>query len=350
LRDISEKKKAQDALKRRERQLNEAQHVAKLASYELNHETGEMEWSDSARSIFGTEDEKDIATMNAIWKRIHPDDVSRVMELRKQMDQSGTTPLLEFRIVTPAGDTKHLVAKRVNARTGKEDERLFGTVQDVTEQKIVERKILEAVIDTEEKERTRIAQELHDGVCQDIAAARLTLDMAHRMASEDPLLVASQLFQQSKEGLLTALQHTRKVSHELLPKNIKEEGLTKSIGNLVNKLNGIDHANYSLTVNGQVTEPDPLIAMNVYRIAQEFIRNSQKHSGADEVNVTLDFQEHQLNVALRDNGRGFEAEKLEKKGIGFINMAKRVESVGGTMNLHSKPDQGTLLHLIIPLQ
>ncbi|MDQ6845522.1 MAG: PAS domain S-box protein, partial [Bacteroidota bacterium] len=349
VKDVSEKKKAEVALKKRKRQLYEAQQIAKLASFEWDPNTGHVEWSRTFHTILGIPANEKFENFDGLLKYIHPDDLQHFYEAINYPENKENYGTLNFRILTPGGKLKYITAKGmiINSRASASAP-VYGTLQDVSEQKLFEQKLFKAVIESEEKERNRIAAELHDGVCQDLAAAKLTLGIAIKTIDQD-ISQAKKLLTDIHNTLGSALNLTSKVSHELLPGNLKDEGLARSFGNLVKQLNDIDSIKYSLKISGTIKEPESLISVNLYRIAQEFIRNSQKHSGAKNTNISLDFFDHKLVVKLKDDGKGFDSDKVDKNGIGFINMARRVQSIGGKYDLMSKEGEGVMLSLTVPI-
>ncbi len=334
LKDITERKKALEALSKRERQLNEAQEIAGLVSFEWNNNTQKIQWSNTYQIIFNITSHDEINTIDGFLNYVHPGDKQIVAQVIEHFLAWQEVPPLDFRIVTPGGDVKYLTANAIHAGSDPGDEGVvFGTLQDLSDQKLFERKLFKAIIESEEKERHRIAAELHDGVCQDLAAVKLTLGTALRVI-DDNIPLARKVLNHSLDTLTNALLLTSKVSHDLLPGDLKE-GLAVSFSALVLHLNAVDSIHYSLEIHGDGKEPEPLIAVNLYRITQEFIRNSQKHSGAKNIKITFSFRSDTLQVTLADDGRGFDADKIKSSGIGFINMARRVETIGGNFSLES---------------
>ncbi|CAN5846112.1 hypothetical protein BH18ACT7_BH18ACT7_12660 [soil metagenome] len=347
--DITDQKRSELILKKRQSQLVEAQQIAKIASFEWNITTNEVQLSSNISSILGLDEGYEISCFQALLDFIHLDDIRYVREKLNVVTEAETIEPLHFRMITNQGDCKYIMATGHKPKGDKQlPPMLIGTLQDISEQKLFDQKLFKAVIESEQRERSRIAAELHDGVCQDLAAAKLGIEMAIKTCEQDSDN-SKKLLGQVVEGITQALLTTSKVSHDLLPADLKHEGLAKSLENLLNKLNAIDSIRYHIEISGLIREPDPLIAINIYRIAQEFIRNTQKHSGANNLNIYLTYFNEKLQLKMKDDGKGFDMKTVKSDGIGFINLSKRIQSIGGNYSLVAKPEKGVLLSLTAPL-
>ena len=139
---------------------------------------------------------------------------------------------------------------------------------------------------------------------------------------------------------------SRHISHQLVPQSLYDNGFLESLHDMIVLLNKVDNKRYSLEVSGIEKEPESHIAVNLYRIIQEFTRNSQKYSEACTIKIKIHYTGSELDIELSDNGKGFDLEKAkEQRGIGIFNMINRIESIGGKYSLTSRPGEGVVLKI-----
>ncbi len=344
--DITEKKKTELKLLKRQQQLNEAQKIAKVASYEWNTETNELHCSNEMYAILGLKKSTKPILFDEIFLLVHPEDRAFVAEKLAASKESRTAFSVQFRCVTPDGTVKYLEGKRQKPEATETDHIYFkGTMQDISSFKQFEKELFNSIIESEENERNRIAAELHDGVCQYLAAGKLIIETIRTMAAnENPELKT--LIDDCYHVVNESFHLSRHISHQLVPQSLYDSGFLESLHEMINLLNKVDNKRYKLSVTGVEKEPEAHIAVNLYRIIQEFTRNSQKYSEADRINVSIHYTGAAIEIELSDNGKGFDPEKVkEQKGLGIFNMIKRIESIGGSYTLTSKPGKGVLLKI-----
>ena len=198
-------------------------------------------------------------------------------------------------------------------------------IQQAAEQK---NRVL-AVLQTEEKERKRIASDLHDGICQMIAAVSMQLNN-----TKQPVTVAQDLLEKTAAEV-------RSVSHQMSPELLKHYGLVEAIKNCLNQLNnsgsGIIFNFYEVIDDGKV---DELLQVMIYRSFQALINNIIKHAKATEVNVHLTISEQNPLLIIEDNGIGFNVQ-CENLGLGLKSLADRVKVFNGVLTIDSTPGRGT---------
>lgn len=239
-----------------------------------------------------------------------------------------------------------MTIKKVN-QAGLQPFLLF-IIQDVTETKQIEQKIFNAISEAEEKERNRISAELHDGVCQNLSTIHLLLTTLENRNEKTDTEV-KQLYTTLRELTLETLGITRNLSHELMPVDLAERGFLKTIETMLCRLNSFDKIRYTMDVSGKEMPLPKAVSIQLYRIIQEFIRNSQKHSGATEVILRIKLSDASMELLLTDNGRGFDMEKEQANGIGLLNMTKRVRVFNGKCLYKTGEGKGVRLHILVPL-
>lgn len=222
-------------------------------------------------------------------------------------------------------------------------------INDITEQKKAEEMVLASLVEGENKERARIAQELHDGLGQYLAAANMNLDAA---SNEIEALSdrKKQQFQKGMALLKHAVSETAQISRNLLPRVVDDYGLAMAIESLVDNYQGGTDINLNYYHNIKDLELPKEIEFNLYRIAQEGISNAVKYSEASEINVQLIKDELDLILTIDDNGKGFDINSDSfEPGLGLQTIKTRAGALGGRSEFDSKPNKGTFLNVVVPI-
>lgn len=206
------------------------------------------------------------------------------------------------------------------------------------------------LVETQETERHRIAQEIHDDTLQTLMA----------VANKSELLSLSEDIRASRQGcawmkkeILKTTDSLRRLSMNLRPSILDNFGLVSGVEWLVNAHNTQHDCQFDIRVQGEERELPEMKEVTVFRVIQEAIQNAQRHGHASSGHVTLAFEEDCLTLSVVDNGVGFSRpERLSsyaKQGrLGIIGIEQRVLSVGGTIRLDSSPGQGTSISAVIP--
>ncbi len=202
---------------------------------------------------------------------------------------------------------------------------------------------LQAVLEAQEAERGRIARELHDGVVQQIGSVILK---SRNILSKLNLLETEES-QQLLKSLENSNQDLRNISHQMMPRALKELGIIPALNDLLEGSLGLSNIKYSLE-HFNIDERLPQkIEVTIYRITQELVNNIIKHSKASEVSVQLFNTNNSSILIVEDNGVGFSTQK-DKKGIGLLNISSRLDMVNGDVNFEPSPKSGTLVTIKIP--
>ena len=203
------------------------------------------------------------------------------------------------------------------------------------------------LIDAQEKARAAVARDLHDDVCQELVALSLGIDRlkhAPNGSESRPQLVKLQ------ERTLAIIEGVRRLSHELHPASLRLLGLGPAVRAHCTELEKRHHARVLFRVDAELGQVDPDIAVCLFRMAQEALRNGLIHGGARHLSVSLDrFGDH-INLGVTDDGSGFDVEAVMRKGagLGLVSMEERVHAVGGELRVLSRRDQGTTVVVWVP--
>lgn len=200
---------------------------------------------------------------------------------------------------------------------------------------------LKSLMAGEEKERSRIAKELHDGIGSLLAASKMHASQLKTNTPETSEKLLHLLDNASKE--------TRRISHNLLPESLVNKGLDVALQDFIASINESQllKADYqSVNVNPDLPQSTQL---SIYRIIQELINNIIKHSGATEAFVQLNQNEKKLFITVEDNGKGFSYDKLSN-GIGLQNIESRLSLLNGKIEVDSQDSLGTSVYVEFELK
>jgi PAS domain S-box-containing protein len=217
---------------------------------------------------------------------------------------------------------------------------------DITEKNLFEQKLTKAIMKTQEDERNHIGAELHDNICQILAATQMTLESIKQGIPSAKI----DLFDQSIQLLKLALNEIHNLSHQLAPAFFGNATLKDSLERLLNTFNTANK--YEITLKCNETEKYRSvrhdIQLNLYRILQEQLRNISKYAQAKKIEISIEITNHVLEMRIKDNGIGFNTEEI-KSGIGFANMHRRTQLYSGTLSIHSTIGNGCEIIVKIPL-
>lgn len=206
------------------------------------------------------------------------------------------------------------------------------------------------LIDAQEQERSRLAAELHDDFSQRIALLALEMENVADAIPESAKEAREHLRALSDTvSEIAADLHT--LSHRLHPSTLKNLGLTPGIHALCREFSAQLGIAIDFSSDGVSRTVPPDVALCLFRIVQEGLRNIQKHSGASRARVGLRRMGNRLVLSVSDDGRGFHtAAEQGKNGLGIRNMEERARLVGGTFKIHSQPAKGTHVEASVPLE
>jgi len=203
---------------------------------------------------------------------------------------------------------------------------------------------LNARIEGQEKERKRIARELHDQVGGTLAAAKLSLEGLQKRVADD----AGEEYQQTHELLKMAYQETRQLSHDMMALPLKNRGLVASAEALCQTLTKSGKLKVHLDKTFKVPlQISPEAGLHIYRILQELLQNIIKHAQATQVFVQVFNNQETFTLIVEDNGRGFPAETASH-GMGLSNIKDRATHLKGTLEIDSQPGRGATIIIEIP--
>jgi len=218
------------------------------------------------------------------------------------------------------------------------DQKIYGVIHDITDKKNLQKQIVKAIIQTEEKERAHFSKELHDGLGPLLSTIKLYIECSGRSSNEKQ---RAELTGKADEIIDEALLAVKEISLKLSPHLLTNYGLNSAIKSFVGKLNGTGL--YHIVFESNSTKRfDVEIEAALYRAVIECLNNTMKHSRAKNIYILLEDLGNQIQLKYTDDGIGFDIpETLAlQKGLGLFNLQNRIQTFGGKVDMNSQPGNG----------
>jgi len=305
------------------------------------------------------------------FEHVHSDDIDRVKSGWVKCVQSGGSYESEYRLRSKDGTYRWFRSRAVPIRDPEgRIVKWYGTCSDIHDSKLLEQSIrdnaadLERMVDRrtdelrrlsirlmtlQDQERRRIARDLHDGLGQELAVAKMVLDKMLLQKSSQP---SDDTWAQASNIVDRAIQQVRTMSHLLHPPLLDEVGLMSALSWYVEGLSKRSGIETSLDVQpSDFPRLSSEVETAVFRIVQEALTNVFRHSGAHKVGISLSQKNGLIVVAVRDDGKGIGKKIVDLEpgsvGVGIGGMKQRAKEFGGELRL-TNADPGTLVELTIP--
>jgi two-component system NarL family sensor kinase len=202
-----------------------------------------------------------------------------------------------------------------------------------------------AIIITQENERKRISEELHDGLGQMMSAVKLNV-----AALEENLKEKNPQFHNAIQLIDDSCRELRNISHNMMPGILIKAGLVPAVKEFVDKINSSGTISIRVEAEESKVRLGDTIEINFFRIIQELITNIIKYAKATQVQVTITMEENILSIMIEDNGKGFDKDILKtSSGNGWNNINSRLNLLHGKIEIDSHPGQGTVIFIETPL-
>ncbi|MEI8140058.1 MAG: ATP-binding protein [bacterium] len=278
-------------------------------------------------------------------EELFPDNVTRpYLSLLKRTMATRKTQRDDVKIVMPDGRIMYIEVTYIPLldERGK-IERILGLTHNVSDCRRLEQDLLRAA----EQEQERVARELHDGLCQKLAAIAIKADCLAQDLKNRHVDVGRQA--ESLSVVITsAIVEVKDIARGLHPVHPGSDGLKVALGALVGAVREGFSVDCRIRCNGQFCVHDTETASHLYRIAQEAISNAVKHSQARSISVTLNQTGDTIRLQVRDNGKGMPADLSGCMGMGLKNMNYRAGLLGGVLKFGRNGKRGTLMSCVVP--
>jgi signal transduction histidine kinase len=394
--DITERKTAEQQLIKNERQMSLALDIARMGFWTLDPKLQKVRMDSRMKSIWGESTEDEWLTLETVMQRIHPEDRNMVTEsVNAALDPNGTgyyNPT-DYRLVLNDGTLRWVAANGMTMYVGRGEQReaieLFGTVLDITHRKLAEDSLRESeerlqqlnaeleyrvqartqeLVDsearlrataevaeqgnrqlrrlalelsrTEERERRRLAQILHDHVQQLLVGAKMRVERLSQGQSDSES-------EEQLVGVVTvldvAINATRSLAVELVPPVLQTQGLPTALQWLAVHIK--DHHNLilQLDIDPQANPSGEEARDLLFQSAREFLLNVIKHAGVLAARLELQRESEDVVLTVSDQGAGFvqNAATGSETTFGLFHLRERITALGGRLEIYSQPGHGT---------
>jgi PAS domain S-box-containing protein len=350
--------------------------------YAVAHDTPAYLWMASSgeeisfingpfRKYLGTDQE----SLSKDWTDyVHPEDAGRARSSFLEAMAHARAYTEEFRIRRFDGEYRTVVSEAVPRFSSKGQFLGFaGSIVDITgrrraeeqlrttnatletelakrirsEQKI--RSLSAKLIEAREDERKRIARELHDDLNQQVAAVSIAMGNLKRHIPQAQVELRDQS-DQIHQNLVRLAENVSRMSHELHPAILDYYGLGAALHECCDEFAALTGIRILLDTRGSFEGVPPSIALSAYRIVQEALQNVAKHAHADTARIELTHLDGMLRLTVSDSGIGMDPDSVETRtGVGLMDIKERARLAGGSVDIRSKPNQGTSLTVEIPV-
>jgi signal transduction histidine kinase len=223
--------------------------------------------------------------------------------------------------------------------------------EDITLRKQMENALVEIpqrLIEAQEQERSRIGRELHDDIVQRLALLAVQL---HQLREDTLILpeVRSRMGKFQKQ-ISEIASDTQSLSHELHSAKLQYLGIATAMSGFCREFAEQQKVEIDFKVHDLASPLSPDISLCLFRVLQEALHNSAKHSGVRQFEVRLCGTSDEIHLTVKDSGVGFDREAAkESRGLGLISMQERLKLVKGTLSINSQPKRGTTIDARVPL-
>jgi len=202
------------------------------------------------------------------------------------------------------------------------------------------------IFDAHEKERKRLARELHDGIGTSLLATKMKLQMLETQM-KDNTHVDIHAFSELISEITHSIEELRSVAMDLRPSFLENTGLVEAIRWHAKKMKERSGIDISIST-GNITDISTNTKEHIYRIFQESLNNAVKHSGATKVDILLSQEKNYLIIEIHDDGKGFSDSKAGDQGLGLYTIRERVELLGGIISIRSSDKTGSQIFIEVP--
>ena len=351
--DITERKRTEDKLRESEERLLLAAQVGRMYAYEWDVRTDIVVRSPEFMTILGVPEPVQL-TQQQLLDRVHPDDRKRFLAAISELTPDNAVCHCIYRLLAPGGA---IIWLENNGRAYFNEQsrmvRMIGMVADISEQKLTQ-EALSAVsrklIDAQEKERMRIAGELHDDINQRIALLAVNL----QLLGQEPPASAVELrrrINKEREIVSELGRDIEALSHRLHSSKLKYLGLATAAASFCKEISDHQKVRIDFHSDGITKDLPQEISLCLFRVMQEALQNGIKHSGARDFEVLLiSSDRNSIQLTVRDFGAGFDLDQaMKSRGVGLSSMQERVKLVGGDFSIESRLQHGTTIQVRVPL-
>jgi signal transduction histidine kinase len=249
------------------------------------------------------------------------------------------------------GGTIGLLSLKNSKRKRKlaEQDKELETQKNLTLLKEQELTTINAMVDGQEKERKRIAEDLHDNLGSVLATLKLHFENL-KMNREKKKINQETLFDKTENLIDEAYLKVRRIAHAKNAGVIANQGLLVAVQMMAEKISSADKIKIEVIDFGLDKRLENSLEITIFRIIQELLTNVMKHAAAKNATINISLYDKNLNIIIEDNGKGFDFKKVNlKDGMGISSIKTRIEHLDGTFNVDSTIGKGSSIIIDIPV-
>lgn len=368
--EITERKQWQDRVLASEERLRLAMASSDMGAWDIDLVTQAVVWDVRQYEIFGVSVDQSPASMDQFYALLHPEDVQRVKEAAARALVTGRFNE-QFRVVLPSKMVRWVSSHGATILSNGRPVRMIGVNYDITDRKLAEMTMVDFTQElelqvasrtadleqsqeslralatelnlAEQRERKRLAGELHDHFAQLLVLARLKL----QQAKCGPVSEVLKQIGKVEKVLDDTLAYTRQLVSELCPPILYEFGLVAALQWLGEEMKRYELQVTVLIETTAITMPENQ-AVLLFQSVREILINVAKHAMVREATLTVVCQDGMLEIIVRDKGVGFDSAVKTSSTFGLFSIRERMKALGGRFEIHSVPGEGTTATLLMP--
>ncbi|UII20456.1 PAS domain-containing protein [Fulvivirga ligni] len=347
--DIHDRKKVELALKRNQRRLSTLMSNLPGMVYRCKND---QDWtmlfvSEGAKNLTGYEP-SDFINKKTSFSDITLDKYREKLWADVQVALNNHASFtVEYEITTKSGEKKWVWEQGREV----EDGVLEGFISDISERKNSREKIIATIIETEDRERQRIAKELHDSLGQKLTTVSLNFNSLKKDIELNNTSVKK--LNTGLNYLKEAIKDSREIAHNLMPQSIQDFGYVLSVQSLLADIGVVTDTKFEFYDNLDGARLPKNIELHLYRVTQEAVNNVLKYAKAKHVNIQLMLYEDEVVLTIEDDGVGFDYQKKmedENQSFGLRSMTNRINSIFGSIEIDSSKGNGTVVIVEVPIK
>ena len=275
---------------------------------------------------------------------VSPESINNVLQLIKHaFSNINKSTTIRYSAKHKDGGIRYHSAKGISLM---ENEKIYANfvVRDITETTLANKRILNAIIQTEENQRKLLAEELHEGIGPNLSVLKLYMDRIKEITTlsekeKGAIVICDNLVNDS-------VIKVRQIANKLMPTVLNDFGLTKALVWLIEQNDNPNRVKVELYTNASIIKIDKMAEVVIYRLIEDLISNSQKHSKANTANIKISKKESNLLIEYYDSGCNFDPSEFSG-GLDLVKHKSRIASLNGNMEYFSTNGQGLKVEVTV---